>query len=75
MQKTFISNECELICEDIGRKMVVKVIDFEPKKHLAVHVENEFNLGLRWNGRNYVGHSGDLSFVSSGPDITIINKR
>ena len=75
MQKTYVNHECELICEDNGRKMVVEVIDFEHKKHLAVNVERQFNLNLKWNGRTYEGYMGDLSFVSSGPDITTINKR
>ncbi len=75
MQKTYVNNECELICEDNGRKMVVEVINFEHKKHLAVNIDRQCNLDLRWTGRTYEGHMGELSFVSTGPDITKINKR
>jgi hypothetical protein len=75
MQDTYVSNECEIICEDNGRKMVVEVIAFQKKKYLTVSVDRSLKLSLNWNGRVYEGNMSQLSFVSNGPEITTITKR
>jgi hypothetical protein len=30
---------------------------------------------LEWNGHQFEGYMGQLSFVSNGPDITVVNAK
>lgn len=73
--KEYIDDRCEVICEDNGRKMVADVISFFEKKNLTVSIDRSIKLTLQWNGKLYEGHMGKLSFVSNGPDITIVKTR
>lgn len=75
MQQTYVNNECEIICEDNGRKMVVEVIAFHEKKYLTVSIDRKIKLSLNWNGKTYEGNMSQLSFVSDGPEITSVRRR
>lgn len=67
--KRMIGDDCEIICEDNGRKMVADILAFKEHQYLTVAVEKELKLELRWNNRIYEGRMGKLSFTSEGPVI------
>lgn len=73
--REYIDNTCEVICEDNGRKMVAEVLSFHEKKMLTVSIDRSVKLSLSWNGKIYEGNMGPLSFVSNGPEITIVKTR
>ncbi len=64
-----IGEDCEILCEDNGRKMVADILAFKEHQYLTVAVEKELKLELRWNNRVYEGKMGRLSFTSEGPVI------
>lgn len=68
--RSHISDTCEIICEDNGRKMVADILSFREGQYLTVSIEKSLKLELRWNKRIYEGMMGKLSFVSDGPVIT-----
>lgn len=70
-----IDDRCEVICEDNGRKMVAEVLSFSDKKSLVVSVDRSIKLTLMWNGKIYECKQGQLSFISNGPDITVVKTR
>lgn len=74
MKKDYISDTCEIICEDNGRKMVADILSFKDRQYLTVSIEKELKLELRWNNRIYEGRLGRMSFVSEGPVITSIKQ-
>jgi hypothetical protein len=55
--------------------MVVAVESFKEKKHLNVVIDKNVKLHLDWNGHQFEGYMGQLSFVSNGPDITVVNAK
>lgn len=76
MQKReYVNDTCEIICEDTDKKMIVAVESFKDKKHLNVVIEKSIKMHLEWNGSQYEGYMGNLSFVSDGPTITVVNAR
>ncbi len=64
-----IGEDCEILCEDNGRKMVADILAFKEHQYLTVALEKELKLELRWNNRIYEGKMGRLSFTSEGPVI------
>lgn len=70
MQRKFVSDTCEVICEDNGRKIVAEVISFQEKQYISVSLDRKMKLNLNWNGKIYEGAMSQLTFVSNGPDIT-----
>ncbi len=64
-----ISEDCEILCEDNGRKMVADILSFKEHQYLTVALEKELKLELRWNNKIYEGKMGRLSFTSEGPTI------
>ncbi len=73
--REYIDDKCEVICEDNGRKMVAEVLSFFEKKTLTVSVDRSIKLTLSWNGKIYECQQGPLSFISNGPDITVVKTR
>jgi hypothetical protein len=67
--RRIIGDDCEILCEDNGRKMVADIIAFKEYQYLTVAVEKELKLELRWNNKIYEGRMGRLSFTSEGPVI------
>jgi hypothetical protein len=67
--RRIIGDDCEILCEDNGRKMVADIIAFKEHQYLTVAVEKELKLELRWNNKIYEGRMGRLSFTSEGPVI------
>jgi hypothetical protein len=68
--RSHVSETCEIICEENGRKIVADILSFREGQHLTVAIEKSLKLELRWNKRIYEGMMGKLSFVSEGPVIT-----
>lgn len=67
--KRVVGNDCEILCEDNGRKMVADILAFREHQYLVVAIEKELKLELRWNNKIYEGKMGRLSFTSEGPVI------
>jgi len=42
-------------------------LSFREHDHLAVSLEKQLKLEMRWNGHIYEGKMGRLSFTSEGP--------
>ena len=74
-RREYVDDTCEIICEDNGKKMVVAVESFKEKKHLNVVIEKNVKLHLDWKGHQFEGYMGQLSFVSNGPDVTVVNAK
>lgn len=72
--KRVVGDDCEIICEDNGRKMVADILAFKEHQYLTVAVEKELKLELRWNNRIYEGRMGKLSFTSEGPVIRTVKQ-
>jgi hypothetical protein len=64
-----IGDDCEILCEDNGRKMVADILAFKEHQYLTVALEKELKLELKWNNKIYEGKMGRLSFTSEGPVI------
>ncbi len=64
-----VGDDCEILCEDNGRKMVADILAFKEHQYLTVALEKELKLELRWNNKIYEGKMGRLSFTSEGPTI------
>jgi hypothetical protein len=69
--KTYVSDTCEVICEDNGNKVTAEILAFNEKRNLTVSLNRSIKLLLTWNGRVYEGKAGPLSFVSDGPTVTV----
>ena len=63
----YVEDTCEVICEDNGRKMVADLLSFRENDHLAVSIEKQLKLEMRWNGQIYEGRIGSKTFTSDGP--------
>ena len=74
-RREYVDSTCEIICEDNGKKMVAEVASFKEKKHLNVVVDKSVKLHFEWNGSQYEGYMGQMSFVSDGPAITVVNAK
>lgn len=74
-RREYIDDTCEIICEDNGKKMIAEVASFKEKKFLNVVIDKTVNLHFNWNGSQFEGHMGQLSFVSDGPHITVVNAK
>jgi hypothetical protein len=70
--KQYVEETCEIICEDNGRKMVADILNFREHQYLAVSLEKQLKLEMRWNGKIYEGKMGRMSFVSNGPNIRVV---
>ena len=68
--RQYVEDTCEVLCEDNGRKMVADLLSFREHDHLAVSLEKQIKLEMRWNGHIYEGKMGGLTFVTPGPVIT-----
>ncbi len=64
-----VGDDCEILCEDNGRKMVADILAFKEHQYLTVALERELKLELRCNNKTYEGKMGRLSFTSEGPTI------
>ena len=69
MKREYVSDTCEIICEDNGRKMVADMLSFKEHQYLTVSLEKQLKLEMRWNGNIYEGRLGRMSFTSEGPVI------
>lgn len=67
--RQYISDTCEVICEDNGRKFVADILGFQKGKYLDIVLERSVKVPLKWNGKIYEGFMGGKSFVSDGPSI------
>jgi hypothetical protein len=65
--RQYVEDTCEVICEDNGRKMVADLLSFRENDHLAVSIEKQLKLEMRWNGQIYEGRIGSKTFTSDGP--------
>jgi hypothetical protein len=65
--RQYVEDTCEVLCEDNGRKMVADLLSFREHDHLAVSIDKQLKLELRWTGKIYEGRMGQLSFTSEGP--------
>ena len=65
--KQYVEDTCEVLCEDNGRKMVADLLSFRERDHLAVSIEKQLKLEMRWNGNIYEGRIGSKTFTSDGP--------
>jgi hypothetical protein len=64
-----VSEDCEILCEDNGRKMVADILTFKEHHYLNVSLERQLKLEMKWNGNIYEGKMGRMSFTSEGPVI------
>lgn len=69
--KTYVSDTCEVVCEDNGKKVVADILSFNERKNLTVSLNKSIKLLMSWNGRIYEGRMSGMSFVSEGPSITV----
>jgi hypothetical protein len=67
--RQYVEDTCEVLCEDNGRKMVADLLSFRENDHLAVSLEKQLKLEMRWNGQIYEGRIGSKTFTSDGPLI------
>lgn len=74
MKKDYISDTCEVICEDNGKKMVADMLSYKEHQFLTVSLEKQLKLEMRWNGNIYEGRLGRMSFVSQGPVIRSVKQ-
>lgn len=74
MKREYVSDTCEIICEDNGRKMVADMLSFKEHQYLTVSLEKQLKLEMRWNGNIYEGRLGRMSFVSEGPVIRSVKQ-
>ncbi len=72
--RQYVEDTCEVICEDNGRKMVADLLSFREYEHLAVSLEKQLKLEMRWNGNVYEGKMGRMSFTSAGPLVRNIKQ-
>ena len=72
--RQFVEDTCEVLCEDNGRKMVADLLSFREHDHLAVSIEKQLKLEMRWNGNIYEGRLGRMSFTSDGPLVRNIKQ-
>jgi hypothetical protein len=47
--------------------MVADLLSFRERDHLAVSIEKQLKLEMRWNGNIYEGRIGSKTFTSDGP--------
>ncbi len=69
IMRRVIGEDCEILCEDNGRKMVADILAFKEYQYLNVSVEKQLKLEMRWNGNVYEGKLGRMSFTSECPVI------
>ena len=72
--RQIVSENCNVICEDNGKKMTGEVISFKEKDFLSVSIDRQIKLNMKWNGKIYEGKMANLTFTSYGPDITNIKQ-
>jgi hypothetical protein len=65
--RQLVEDTCEVLCEDNGCKMVADLLSFREHDHLAVSIEKQLKLEMRWNGQIYEGRIGSKTFTSDGP--------
>lgn len=70
--KQIVESTCEIMCEDNGRRMVGEILSFKEHDHVAVSVDRQIKLDMKWNGQVYEAKSAKLSFVTDGPLIRIV---
>ena len=68
------SDTCLVTCENNSKSSTAEVYSFKEKQTLVVTLNREVKLSLRYNGQVYCGSMGQLSFVSSGPDIVRVSR-
>lgn len=67
--KQYVSDTCEVICEDNGRKFVADILRFKTNQYLTVAIERSIKIELKWNRKIYEGNFGGKSWVSEGPSV------
>lgn len=72
--KQYIDETCKVTCEDNNKVMVADILNFKEHQYLAVSLEKQLKLEMRWNGKIYEGRLGRMSFVSEGPKITEVKQ-
>lgn len=72
--KQYVAETCTVTCEDNDRVMKADILNFKEQQYLAVALEKQLKLEMRWNGKVYEGRMGKFSFVSNGPKITEVKQ-
>lgn len=72
--KRIAENTCEIMCEDNGRRMVGEILSFREHDHLAVSVDRQIKLDMKWNGYVYEAKMAKLSFTTDGPLVRTIRQ-
>ena len=70
--RQLVENTCEIMCEENGRRMVGELLSFKQNANMIVSVDRSVKLDMRWNGREYEGRMGGLSFTTDGPLIRAV---
>ena len=70
--RQIVENTCEIMCEDNGRRMVGEILSFRNHDHIAVSVDRQIKLDMKWNGQVYEAKMAKLSFTTDGPLIRTV---
>ena len=74
MIRQVVEQTCEIMCEDNGRRMVGEILSFRDRDQVAVSIDRQVKLDMRWNGAVYEGKMANLSFTTNGPIIRNIKQ-
>lgn len=66
----YISDTCQVTCEDNNKVVTADILDFKEEKMLAVSLNKSLKLLMPWNGKIYEGKMSGLTFISKGPTVT-----
>jgi hypothetical protein len=67
--RQYVSDTCEIICEDNGRKTVADILSYREGQYLSVSLEKQLKLDLKWTGKIFEGRMGKMGFTSDGPAV------
>ena len=51
----YVSDVCEIICENNDKKMMVDVLGFQAQKYLSVSIQKSLKLEMKWTGKRFEG--------------------
>ena len=70
----YVSDVCEIICENNDKKMMVDVLSFQAQKYLSVSIQKSLKLEMKWTGKRFEGKLSSLAFSSNGPSVQYIKE-
>ena len=70
----YVSDSCEIICENNDKKMMVDVLSFQAEKYLSVSIQKSLKLEMRWTGKRFECKLSGLAFSSDGPAVQYIKE-